>query len=148
MEKLLVSWARVNVNTASVHARVGPPRRKGSGLYSLRGSCNCKIRQAKGTETEEGYNEQREHECERRAPQDQRPSAARCCCTRSTAWLLARPRVFSSSNPLPIPQAFIRRVHKYPVDYSVYTKKSERTAIPAVFPRGRPSCTCISTWPK
>lgn len=143
MEKLLVSWARVNVNTPSVHARVGPPRRKGSGLYSLRGSCNCKIRQAKGTETEEGYNEQREGECKART--------ARSAAIRSALLLYAKHSSASRSlspYPLPIPQAFIRRVHKYPVDYSVYTKKSERTAIPAVFPRGRPSYTCISTWPK
>lgn len=34
MEKLLLSWARVNVNTPAVHVRVGPLRRKGFGLYS------------------------------------------------------------------------------------------------------------------
>lgn len=135
MEKLLLSWARVNVNTPAVHIRVGPLRRKGFGLYSpsLLSFCllfSLLVSRGGGTEAGEGHRGQRDHECERLSPQDLRPSAVYCWYTRVVHLSLS----FSSSPlllcSLAIPRPFIRRGHKYPGQLSVCEERRTPLAYP------------------
>lgn len=130
MEKLLLSWARVNVNTPAVHVRVGPLRRKGFGLYSslLFHSSGIGTRRSGG-----------------RKRTARMPSGlTRKICGQ---WCTALLHEFSLS----LFHSFFTRLSDSYINIRAARVRVHEERLASVLrrlPRGRAPCTCISMWSK